>query len=141
MNDAETSVKWQPEIVGRNFKFSLRVLQLGLFLLRKTACPKSVCSQLIRAGTSVGANVEESQSAESRKDYVHKLQIAVKELRETNYWIRLIVGADLVAQKRVEPLLNEASQVQKVLGSIIRNTRKHEPGEAKAGRHANIQAP
>ena len=64
--------------------------------------------QLIRSGTSIGANVEESQAAQSTADFIHKLEIALAETRETRYWLRLLIAVELFPESRWLPLLNES---------------------------------
>jgi len=84
--------------------------------------------QFLRAACSVGANVEEAQSAESRADFAHKLGIAQKEARETLYWLRLLGESRIVAATKLSPLLKETEILVRILGSIIlttRNGRKH----------------
>lgn len=74
--------------------------------------------QLVKSGTSIGANVEEARAAYSRADFASKMSIALKEARETRYWIRLIREAHLVEAPLLDPLLDEATQVMKILGAI-----------------------
>ncbi len=75
--------------------------------------------QLIRSGTSVGANVEEAQAAQSRADFIHKMEIALKELRETRYWLRLLVATDLVPEERMRGLMGEAEELVKIMSKIV----------------------
>ncbi len=85
--------------------------------------------QYLRASTSIGANVEEAQAAESRADFVHKFAIAQKEARESLYWLRVLHLSALIPQRRIEALMNETQQLVAVLSSIVasaksRQTRK-----------------
>ena len=79
--------------------------------------------QLIRSGTSVGANVEEAQAAQSRADFIHKMEIALKELRETRYWLRLLVATDLMSEERMKGLIGESEELVKIMSKIVVNTK------------------
>jgi four helix bundle protein len=83
--------------------------------LQKTATSRYLVGQLVRAGTSAGANFQEARGAESRADFVHKLQIVLKELRETEYWLRLIQRAKLVPADLVAPALSEADELIRIV--------------------------
>jgi four helix bundle protein len=80
--------------------------------------------QLERAGTAVGALVEEAQGAESRKDFVHKMSITHKEARESHYWIRQVHGTGVVSPERIEALMDEARQLKLILAAIVNSSRK-----------------
>ena len=79
-----------------------------------------IASQLLRAGTSIGANVEEASAGQSRRDFFSKMAISSKEARETNYWLRLIRDSELVPSGRVQPLLDESLELIKILCSIVK---------------------
>ena len=68
---------------------------------------------------SIGANVEESQAAQSTADFIHKLEISLKEARETRYWLRLLIATELFPKPRLSPLLNEAEEIIKIIAAII----------------------
>ena len=82
--------------------------------------------QLIRCGTSLGANVEEAIGAHSRKDFIYKISVAYKEARETDYWIRLLRDSQLLEPKIAEELLSENLQLLKILGSIQKTTKNRD---------------
>ena len=75
--------------------------------------------QLLRAGTSIGANLEEARAGQSRADFINKNAIALKEARETLYWLRLLTAADLVSEPRVAELRSEAEELTRILAAII----------------------
>ena len=87
-----------------------------------------VGKQFLRSATSVGANVAEARSGESRKDFVHKLQIAIKEARESLYWLRLIERTDLLPAGRLTPLLTETDEIIAVLVAIVRSSTRRRGG-------------
>ena len=78
--------------------------------------------QLLRSGTSIGANVEEATAAQSKKDFIAKMSISLKEARETNYWLRLLKRTGYI--KKVD-LINESEEIMNILGAIIRTSRKN----------------
>jgi len=81
--------------------------------------------QLLRSGTSIGANIEEAIGGQSRKDFYAKLTISYKEARESNYWIRLLKDTDFLTEEESRSLLTDIEEILKIIGSIqktIRNT-------------------
>ena len=80
--------------------------------------------QLLRAGTSIGANVEEAQAGQSRADFISKYSIALKEARESIYWLRLLKTTEICANGQAEILRQEAEQIARIIASIIVNTKK-----------------
>jgi four helix bundle protein len=80
--------------------------------------------QLLRAGTSVGANYEEGQAGQSRADFLSKNCIALKGAREAHYWLRLLRAAEIIQPDLLDPLIDEADQLVKILGTIVNRTRQ-----------------
>jgi four helix bundle protein len=79
--------------------------------------------QYLRAATSIGANVEEAQSAESRPDFVHKYGIAQKEARESLYWLKLLAESGIIPLQRLRPLMKETEELFAVITGIILSTK------------------
>jgi len=79
--------------------------------------------QYLRAATSIGANVEEAQSAESRPDFVHKYGIAQKEARESLYWLKLLAESGIIPSRRLTPLMKETEELFAVITGIILSTK------------------
>jgi four helix bundle protein len=111
------------DIQERTFKFSIRIIKLCKFLREKGGTGYDLSKQLIRSGTSIGANVEESQEAEIKADFIHKLKIALKEARETKYWLKLLIATEEKLENRLLPLLNESNELIAILVTIIKNTK------------------
>ena len=84
---------------------------------------KKIADQLIRSAMSVGANYEEALGADSRADFAYKLQIALKEIRETRYWLCVILAAELTPRFGVESLVDEATQLRAILAKSIATVR------------------
>jgi len=98
------------ELCERFLRFGARTYSLASALPR-TSLAQHVSVQLFCAATSAGANYSEACGAESKRDFAHKLQIAVKELREAQYWLRLIATAEMIPAKRMESILREAGEL------------------------------
>ena len=80
--------------------------------------------QLLRAGTGVGANIAESQQAQSGPDFIHKLNIALKEAAETNYWLRLLYDTDYMTEKQFQSIYTDCTELERMLTAIIRHTKE-----------------
>ena len=113
------------DICERTFQFSLRIVKLCQFLENKDKISKTLANQLLRSGTSVGANVEEGQAAQSEADFLAKMSIACKEARETHYWIRLLVASELVEFKKLEGIEQEANELIAILSTICKKIKKN----------------
>jgi len=113
------------DLPERTFEFARRVVELCKVLDQMPGVSRTLANQLLRSGTSVGANVEEGQAGQSRADFVSKLSIACKEARETHYWLRLLSATKIVPESRLTGLLDEANQLVAILTTVIRNARKN----------------
>ena len=111
-------------ITQRTRQFALRIIKLCQFLDKQSSITRTIAQQLLRSGTSIGANIEESQAAESTADFIHKLSISLKEARETRYWLLLLSESELVKNSRLQPLLNELEELIKIISSIILSKKK-----------------
>ncbi len=114
------------QITERTFEFAVRVVKLSQVLEEQPSVGRTLSKQLIRSGTSRGTNVEEAQSGQSRADFVSKLPIALKETRETRYWLRLLIATNLMSENRLLPLLQESEELIKILASIIVQTKRNQ---------------
>jgi len=111
------------EIGQRAFAFAVRVVKLCRALEKTPGVSRTLANQLLRSGTSVGANLEESKGGQSRADFLAKVYIALKEARETHYWLRLLVASEVVAESQLEPLLDECNQLIAILTTIAKTTK------------------
>lgn len=117
--------KNQPQdIVERTFLFAVRIVQLSGFLDERSGVGRIMMSQILRAGTSVPSNVEEAQAAQSKADFVSKMSIALKEARETHMRLRLLATANVVPENKLQPLIQEADEVKRIIGAIIVSTKR-----------------
>ena len=111
------------DILDRTFRFAVRITKLCVFLHSRGGTGRVLGSQIVRAGTSVGSQVEEAQAAESTADFISKMSIGLKEARETHYRLRILEAANLVRPARLGPLLQEAEEIKRVVGAIIVRTK------------------
>jgi four helix bundle protein len=112
------------DLTERTFAFGVRVVALCRALDRRDPASRILAGQLLRSGTSVGANVEEAQASHSRADFTSKCSIACKEARETHYWLRLMSASGIVAAQDVCDLLDECSQVIAILTAIVKKVKQ-----------------
>ncbi len=113
----------QSSIQNKSFLFAKRIVNLCKFL--KAERKEFVMSkQLLRAGTSIGANVAEAQQAQSRADFVNKLNIALKEAYETDYWLRLLYETDYLTHKQFSSIFADCSELERLLISIVKSTKE-----------------
>jgi len=111
------------DIRERTFQFAVDVVRLCEVLALKPGVIRTLARQLLRAGTSIGAMVEEAQAAQSRADFNNKYNIALKEARESIYWLRLLNVSGIHADEQSEALRAEAEQIARIIGSIIVSTK------------------
>ena len=114
------------DLEERLLEYAVRVIRL-VDALPATHAGRHVADQLLRCGTSPLANHGELQGAESRKDFIHKLGLCLKEIRETRRWLRLIHRVPLVAPAKIEQLLNETEALIKIFAASIRTAEKNAP--------------
>jgi len=110
------------DILERSFNFAVKVLEL-IKNLPKNQSYYLISNQLGRSGTSVGANLEEADAAISKKEFVKFVNIAKLEAKESNYWLRLIVAANLADSVLLKDLLCESEEIIKILFAIVKKSR------------------
>ena len=111
------------ELEDRTRKFAVQVVKT-VAVFPKSSEGQIIGKQLLRSGTSVGANYREANRAESRNDFVHKVGVAEKEAAETIYWLEICRDTKLGAEKQILDLLNEADQLLAILVAIGRKVKK-----------------
>ena len=113
----------KPNIIKeKTYKFALDIIKIYQQMIKQNEFILS--KQLVRAGTSIGANVEEATAAQSRKDFISKMSISSKEARETNYWLRLLRDSQLCEGIYYTEIIEESEEIIKILTSIVKTTRK-----------------
>ena len=114
--------EWKKNFLDRLLKFSVRVVLLSNEL-PKTPAGFAIASQLIRSGTSIGANVEEAQDASSPKDFIQKLSISLREAKETRYWLKIVIETKLIIGKKIQDVILECGEIIAILISSIKSSK------------------
>lgn len=107
----------------KSFQFAVRIVKLCKHL-RETKKEYTLSKQLLRSGTSIGANVAESQQAQSRPDFISKLNIALKEAVETNYWLRLLQAANYLSDAEFSSIYADCRELEKLLTAIVKSSKQ-----------------
>ncbi|QLE59763.1 four helix bundle protein [Nostoc sp. TCL26-01] len=114
------------DITQRTFDFAVRIVKLCQSLEENAGVPRTLAKQLLRSGTSIGANVEEARAGQSKADFINKNAIALKEARETQYWLRLLVATKIVSPDKLDKLIQESEELKRILGAIIVSSKTSE---------------
>ena len=122
-NNVDCSYARKFDLKERFIAYAVRIIKVSESLpLTKTG--KHICSQLLRSGTSPAPNYGEAISAESSADFIHKLKIALKELRETEVWLKIIIEAELIKPSRkLQPLLKETDELISILFKSVETAK------------------
>lgn len=106
----------------KSYAFALRAISLHNFLVNKKK-EFVLSKQVMRSGTSIGANVEEAIGGLTKKDFTAKMSIAYKEARETHYWVRLLRDSSFISEKESVSLLGDLDEMLKIIGTIIKTSK------------------
>ena len=109
-------------IAEKSFAFAIRIVNLYKHL-NETKKEFVLSKQLLRSGTSIGANVAEAEQAQSTPDFVSKMSIALKEASETKYWIRLLASTSYLTEAESVSILNDCVELEKILVSIVKSSK------------------
>ena len=109
------------DIRERSFEFSIKIVELYRYLTN-TKKEYILSKQVLRSGTSIGANVEEATAGSSKKDFIAKMNIALKEARETNYWLRLLKSTGYLESSDI---IEESTGIMNILGAIVKTSRNN----------------
>ena len=115
------------DIYERAFQFACRVLKMDHALSRNRRVNRNAMNQLVRAASSVGSNLEEARAGQSKADFHAKLRIALKEARESQYWLRLISASSGIEPDRMMPLVKESGEIVGILTAIARKANPRNP--------------
>jgi four helix bundle protein len=113
-------MKDQNVVVEKSYAFALEIMRVAKLIREQREY--DLASQLWRAGTSIGANVEEAQAAQSRADFRSKMSIAAKEARESHYWLRLTRDGKVLSESEVASLINDIEEIKRILTSIVKSS-------------------
>lgn len=112
------------DLKARSFEFSVRIVRLCQQLDETPGVSRTLANQLLRSGTSIGANIEEAHGSQSKADFTAKMYIACKEARETHYWLRLLIATDIMTKPQLSNLEDEANQLVAILTTTVKTSRK-----------------
>lgn len=118
MNEKSSNI-----IVDKSFAFSVRIVRLYQWLKKSHKDIDSLAKQILRSGTSIGANVEEAVGAFSRKEFASKIGISYKESRETLYWLKLLKATDYLDENQYTSIYSDCDEIKKILASILKTTK------------------
>lgn len=109
-------------IKDKSLSFAVRIVNLYKFLVNEQK-EFVMSKQILRSGTSIGANIREAEQAQSRADFINKLNIALKEANETEYWLELLIKTEYITNEQYESINNDSIEINKILISIIKTTK------------------
>ena len=110
-------------IQDKSYNFAIRIVKLYQYLVKEKQ-EFILSKQILRCGTSIGANIEEAIGGQSKKDFLAKITIAYKEARETHYWIRLLFDTGYINNQTKDELLNDVETILKIINSIQKTIKK-----------------
>lgn len=128
MSGTSAAAKQEPSrnVRERAFTFAVRIVRLCKHLDQSPGTCRTLATQLLRAGTSIGANLEETQGGHTKRDFAFKNELALKEARETKYWLRLLAASEIVPGAQLTDLTREADELCRMIGAVI-VTSKEKP--------------
>lgn len=115
-------MKEENVIQHKSYNFAKRIIRLNQILIKENR-EFVLAKQILKSGTSIGANIEEAIGAQSRNDFKAKLSISYKEARETHYWLRLIRDVEIIENKLSQSLIQDCEELLKIIGSIIKTLK------------------
>jgi four helix bundle protein len=110
-------------VVKKSFSFAVRIVNCYKYLVKKDKYLLSLYNQLLDSGTSIGANISESQAAASKADFRNKLRISLKEAYETEFWLKLFYETEILDKKEFNSLLKDCLELMRLLTSIIKSIK------------------
>lgn len=122
MRDETENGKKRSVLKEKSYAFALRIVKLSQYLAKEHK-EYVLSKQVLRSGTSIGANLEEAFQGQSALDFIHKLSIANKEAFETHYWLRLLRDSDILTKEQAVSLLADCDELQRMLVSAIKTSK------------------
>jgi len=121
----EKNIEYGNPILEKSFRFGVRIIKFYMMHIKNEFYLNDIFKQLLNSGTSIGANVAESQEAASKRDFINKLSIALKEARETEYWLKLLKESAIINEKEFVSLINDCVELIRLLISIIKKLKEN----------------
>lgn len=120
---------FEPQVIygsvlnNKSFTFSVIIVKFYKYLIQRDKSYEPIYKQLLRSGTSVGANISEAQSAATKKDFINKLSISLKEARESHYWLKLLNETKIITKQEFESLDKDCDKLERLLTSSIKTAK------------------
>ncbi len=120
---------FEPQVIygsvlnNKSFTFSVIIVKFYKYLIQRDKSYEPIYKQLLRSGTSVGANISEAQSAATKKDFINKLSISLKEARESHYWLKLLNETEIITKQEFESLDKDCDKLERLLTSSIKTAK------------------
>ncbi len=111
------------EVLDLSILFSIKIVKFCKYHIKLQKYFHPIFNQLLKSGTSIGANIEEATAAQFRRDFLSKMYIAFKEAKETHYWLRVISQSKLISYEEVHPLLKDSASLKNLLGAITKRVK------------------
>ena len=111
-------------LIDKSIDFAARIIKLQQYLLR-TRKETVISKQIVRSGTSIGANINEANYGQSKADFISKLHIALKEAAETEYWLRLLLASEYLSSEMGQSLLTDCQEIKRLLIASLNTAKKH----------------
>jgi len=121
-NKPTSKQKTDTIVQEKSYSFALRIIKLNKLLTTENK-EFILGSQILKSGTSIGANIEEAIGAQSKRDFLSKVSISYKEARETHYWLRLLRDSKIITRNLADSLLEDCTELLKIIGSIIKTLK------------------
>ena len=109
-------------VAEKSLEFAIRIIKFAKYL-KEEKHEYEIASQILRSGTSIGANIRESKNAQSKLDFINKMSIALKEADETAYWLEILLKAEIVQESQISDLFQSNKELIKLLTSIIKSSK------------------
>ena len=123
---APYNMKSDNVVLDKSFDFAVRIVKLYKHL-RYTVDEQVLSTQVLKSGTSIGANIREALRSSSRKDFVAKMNISLKEAYETEYWLELLYRTDYISEKEYDSIFPQCRELTNILSQIILTTKANNP--------------
>ena len=117
-------------LIDKSLFFAARIIKLNKYLVRDKK-ETVIAKQIIRSGTSIGANINEANYGQSKADFISKMQIALKETAETEYWLRLLALSDILTQKEGDSLIDDCLELKRLLIATLNTAKSERPMDRK----------
>ena len=118
-------------LIDKSISFASRIIKLHQYLI-KTQKETIISKQIVRSGTSIGANINEANYGQSKADFISKMHIALKETAETEYWLKLLVKSEYLSETEGDSLINDCLEIKRILIASIKTAKENKDKKSQA---------